>query len=594
MKRGSKLEVKHAGSIPNELQRQLARIIENSEIRIVFQPIVSLRDGSVLGYEALSRGPVNTPLQNPDALFGVAMECGKLWDLEQLCRTRALQCAYESGADIKLFLNVNPYVIHDEKFKRGFTKEYLKNFDIDPENIYFEITEKSAVSDLDGFKKTIEHYKKQNYKIAIDDAGAGYSGLNMITDIHPHFIKLDMYLIRNIDKDGYKKALVRSLSEFCSLANISLIAEGIETEDELDTLIDIGVHYGQGYFIQKPDGQIKPIERGVLNSIKSRNSKKNHIYYHYLSNIYIGNLCKSNITVAPGEIAENVYNILLSDDLTTGVTVVSHGKVAGMITKTRIDHIMSGQFGFSLHAKRPIANIMDRHPLIIDYHVPIDTVSKQAMSRPSHSLYDFIIVTKEDRYCGIVTIKDLLEKTMEIEISNARHQNPLSGLPGNIIIEHNLTKCVASPAPFTVLYIDIDNFKPYNDVYGFENGDNIIRLVSSLLSKVIPGGNFIGHVGGDDFIAILSTYEVDETCKRFLREFDCGVRRFYSNQDLRKGYVKAKNRKGEDDQFPIMTVSIAGISNRDHKFENIYQLAEQASVIKKKCKLDWKSCFIIG
>lgn len=578
---------------PNELEKQLIEIIEESNIRTVFQPIVSLRDGSVLGYEALSRGPVNTPLQNPDALFGVATDCGKLWDLEKLCRTKALESTYKSGSEIKLFLNVNSNVIHDEKFKRGFTKEYLKIFKINPENIYFEITEKSAISDLCGFKKTIDHYKKQNYKIAIDDAGAGYSGLNMITDIHPHFIKLDMNLIHEIDKDEYKKALVQSLYEFCRLTDVSLIAEGIETEEELKVLIDIGVHYGQGYFLQKPNEIIKPINTYVLDCIKSMNSKKNHIYNHYLSDIYIGNLCRNNVTVSSEDTAESVYNLFLGNSLLAGVTVVQQNKVVGMITKTQIDHMMSGQFGYSLHAKRPVSMIMNKKPLVTDYEVPIDAVTKFAMSRQAGNLYDFIIVTKDDKYHGIVTIKDLLEKSMEIEVTNARDLNPLSGLPGNLLIEHRLNKCILSSEPYTVLYIDIDNFKAYNDVYGFEKGDSVIRFIAGFLSDVIPKGEFIGHVGGDDFIAILSSHEVDFVCTELIRTFDTGIKNFYSEFDLKHGCVHAKNRKGEDDEFPIMSISIAGITNKDYNFENIYQLSSFASDIKKKCKLIWSSCYII-
>jgi EAL domain-containing protein (putative c-di-GMP-specific phosphodiesterase class I)/GGDEF domain-containing protein/CBS domain-containing protein len=582
-----------AEDAPSELEKQLRHIIKKAEINIVFQPIISLRDGSVLGYEALSRGPVNTPLQYPDALFGVATECGKLWDLEQLCRTKALESAYQSGLEIKLFLNVNPYVIHDDKFKEGFTKEYLKKYNIDPENIFFEITEKNAVDDMEGFKKTIENYKKQNYKIAIDDAGAGYSGLNLISDIHPHYIKLDMNLVRDIDKDEFKKSLVKSLYEFCRLSNISLIAEGIETEEELNVLIDIGVHYGQGFYIQRPNEKIKHIKDHVLESIQTRNSKKNHLYYNYVSNIYIGNLCCNNTTVSPNDLSENVYNLFLSNPSLSGVTVVNKEDVVGIVTKTQIDHLMSGQFGFSLHAKRPITLIMDSHPLVTDYEVPIDTASKLAMSRAVDKLYDFIIITKNSKYCGIVTIKDLLEKSMEIEVSNARHQNPLSGLPGNLIIEHNLSKCVASEVPFTVLYFDIDNFKAYNDIYGFENGDSIIRFVAGLLSDIIPKEDFIGHVGGDDFIAIVCFYDVNPLCDSFIAAFDKGIRGFYSSEDLQAGFVKAKNRKGEDDQFPIMTVSIAGVSNQNRKYTDIYQLAERASVIKKKCKQIWESCFLI-
>lgn len=578
---------------PNELEKQLVEIIEKSNIRVVFQPIVSLRDGSVLGYEALSRGPVNTSLQNPDTLFGVAAECGKLWELEQLCRTKALESAYKSGSEIKLFLNVNPDVIHDEKFKRGFTKEYLKIFKINPENIYFEITEKSAISDLYGFKKAIEHYKRQNYKIAIDDAGAGYSGLNMITDIHPHFIKLDMRLIHEIDKDEYKKTLVRSLYEFCRLADVMLIAEGIETEEELNVLIDIGVHYGQGFLLQKPNENLKLIDFKILSCIKSMNSKKNYSNNHFLSNICIGNLCRNNITVSSEDTAENVYNLFLTNSNLSGITVIKESKVAGMITKNQIDHIMSGQYGFSLHAKCPISMIMDTQPLVTDCEMPIDTAEKLAMSRPSGHLYDFIIVTKDGNYYGIVTIKYLLEKLMEIEVTNARHLNPLSGLPGNLLIESRLNKCISSSEPYTVLYIDVDNFKAYNDVYGFEKGDGVIHFIADILNDIIPKYEFIGHVGGDDFIAILSSYDADYVCTEFIKAFDAGIKNFYSELDLKRGCVHAKNRKGEDDEFPIMSVSIAGVTNQNHNFENIYQLSGFASIIKKKCKFNWNSCYII-
>lgn len=576
-----------------ELQRQLGGVIERGEIKTVFQPIVSLRDGSVLGYEALSRGPEGTPLEYPDALFGVAMDCGKLWDLEKLCRTRALENAFRCGGDIRLFLNVNPSVIHDDKFKNGFTRAYLGGYGINPENIYFEITEKSAVTDLAAFRSTIEHYKRQNYKIAIDDAGAGYSGLNMITDIHPHFIKLDMNLVRDIDKDAYRKALVKSLHEFCRLANISLIAEGVETEGELSSLIDIGVHYAQGYFIQRPQEQIRPLEAHVLDSIRSRNAQRNHLYYHDLTSIYIGNLSTGNLTVSPSQTAEGVYDLFLRNDLLSGVTVVREGEVCGIVTRTKIDHIMSGQFGFSLHAKRPISLIMDRHPLVVEFRSPIDMVSKQAMSRSASTLYDFIIITKESRYYGVVTIKDLLEKTMEIEVSNAKHQNPLSGLPGNLIIERSLSECVSSADPYTVLYIDLDNFKAFNDVYGFENGDNVIRFTAGLLSEILPKDSFIGHVGGDDFIVILSTYDAEKICHALTARFDEGVRRFYSDLDLEKGYIVARDRRGEEEHYPIMSVSIAGVTNMGKACRNIYELSERASEIKKRCKRIWKSCFII-
>lgn len=578
---------------PSELQKQLFNILEAKDIRTVFQPIVSLRDGTVLGYEALSRGPSGTPLQNPDALFGVAAESGKLWELEQLCRGKALENAFRSAPGIRLFLNVDPRVIHAETFQKGFTREYLSRYGIDPENITFEITEKSAAADLQGFGRTIEHYRKQNYQIAIDDAGAGYSGLNLITDIRPDGIKLDIKLIHGIDGDVYKKTLVKSLYEFCRLAGIVLIAEGVETEGELEALIDVGVQYAQGYLIQRPEETIRPIEAQILNRIRDRNSKKNHLNFYSVSNLYIGNLSTENPTVTSEDMTEDVYDLFLRNDPLSAVAVVKDGKAVGIVTRTRIDHFMSGQFGYSLHARHPIGQIMNRSPLTVDYQTPIDTVSKQAMSRPALSLYDLIIITKDGSYYGIVTIRDLLEKAMEIEVSNAKHLNPLSGLPGNQIIESSLAKCVNSDSPYTVLYIDLDNFKAYNDVYGFENGDGILRFVANILGELTPKDCFIGHVGGDDFLVVLPSYDVQDLCRRIISRFDDGIRKYYSAYDLKRGYLAARNRRGEEEQFPIMSLSIAGVTNRSRKFGTIYELSEYASELKKECKRVWQSCFVI-
>jgi diguanylate cyclase (GGDEF)-like protein len=576
------------------LAKQLTKIIDTSDIRTVFQPIISLRDGTVLGYEALSRGPAGSPLQNPDALFSVAAECGKLWELEQLCRTKALETAFPSGGDFSLFLNVNPDVIHDDKFKQGFTKEYLKDYQIDPSRIYFEITERSAVGDPAGFKKTIEHYKNQNYKIAIDDAGAGYSGLNLITDIHPHFIKLDMKLVRDIDKDAYKKSLVKSLYDFCCLTDVALIAEGIETEAELRTLVDIGVHYGQGYFIQYPQSTIGGIEQHVLDAIRTSNAQKNH-HFRTVTSFYIGNLCCEGVTVSPRDLAGEVYNNFLCDENLMGVTVINEDKeILGIMTRSNIEHTMSGQYGFSLHAKRPISGIMNTSPLVTESTTSIDIVSKLAMSRPLNSIYDFIVVTEQNAYEGVVTIKDLLEKTMEIEVFNSRHLNPLSGLPGNLAIEKNIERFITAQEPCSILYIDLDNFKAYNDTYGFGNGDRVLQFVARLLADTIPVGNFIGHIGGDDFIAILNTYDIEGICDSFISRFDEGIRAFFSKADLDTGYIVAKNRKGEEEHYPVMSVSVASISNRYRMFSNVYELAEQASSVKQQCKLVWKSCHIKG
>ncbi len=259
------------------LKEDFYNILEKQRIEPVFQPIVSLKDGKIIGYEALSRIKEPRGIKIPEELFHLAEIYGKIWELEQLCRSKILEryhvlCSQNDNK--KLFLNVNPMVIHDKEFYSGFTNQYLQKYKLNPSNFVFEITERSAVDDMPGFKDTIRHYKTQGYQIAIDDAGSCYSGLNLICDIVPHYLKLDISLIHDIHKDTVKYAMVKSMVDFANLTDIQLIAEGIESEEELKTLLKLGVHNGQGYFLCMPDRNLKEIENKIISIIQKANLKK--------------------------------------------------------------------------------------------------------------------------------------------------------------------------------------------------------------------------------------------------------------------------------------------------------------------------------
>lgn len=578
------------------LQEQLQDIISKADIRSVFQPILSLRDGSVLGYEALSRGPQGSELESPERLFFVAERCDRLWDLELLCRTKALAALQRIGIDSNIFLNVNPNVIEDKKFQQGFTKEYLKEYGINPENIIFEITERSAIENINEFKKIISNYKNQDYKIAIDDAGAGYSGLNLISDIYPHYLKLDMNLIRGIDKDNIKQALVRSLCEFTRITGTELIAEGIETSSELQTLIEIGVHYGQGYFIQRPSSVLSQIPADLIRTVTNLNAKKNHIFGYNLSEIYIGNLCINAVTVNESVTISQAYEMLKNNEGVPGFCITGEGLVLGVVTRDRLNSMVGGQYGYSLYSRRNISSIMNREFLSVDCKMPVNAAARLAMSRPDATVYDFITVTLDAKYYGIVTIKDLLNKTIEIEVTNATHLNPLTALPGNILIEKKLSEALRLASPCCVLYLDLDNFKSYNDVYGFENGDRVIKKVADIITNHITEPNFVGHVGGDDFIAIIDARDIKQVecfCQNILSEFAETITDYYKAEDVENGYIISKNRHGFEEQFPLLSFSIAGVMIEGKGFLDVYGISEEASRIKKECKQITGNAFLI-
>lgn len=566
-------------------------IIENKQINIAFQPIISLRDGSVYGYEALCRGPLNTDMQNPGMLFEFAEKYNMIWDLEQLCRSKAFEAAFVLKKDMKLFVNVNPNIMDDIKFKQGFTKEYLELFPINPDNIIFEITEREAIRNISLFVQTVQNYKDQNYKIAIDDAGAGYSGLNLISDIRPHYIKLDMNLIRGVNINNTKQSLVKSLCEFAALTNTLLIAEGIETEGELVKLIELGIHYGQGYFIQRPDFSVYSIRDNVLKIIKDANDKKNHIYGSRITDIYISNICRNSATVNPNILISQLNEIINNNFELPGFCITENNKILGVITRNQINKYLSGLYGYHLYANKPVKDILSTDFMKVDYKTPIDIVAKIAMQREIEKVYDFIAVTKEDEYYGIVTVKDLLEKTIQIEIVNAKHLNPLSELPGNLLIEKQLEYCIATYEKYCILYLDIDNFKAYNDTYGFERGDYVIKTITQILKRNIPKTDFIGHIGGDDFIAIMKQNGIAELCTNIIQDFDKSIQKFYNQDDLHKGFIVAKNRHGVEESFPLLSITIVGVSNEN--FKNIFDLTEQAAKMKKICKQKQGSNFLL-
>lgn len=414
----------------NKIEDELNFIIANKEIRTVFQPIISLRDGSILGHEALSRIKCESIIQNPEMLFNVAVKYNRLWELELLCRTIALESAYKfmiPPYNKKLFLNVNPNIMHDQNFMKGFTRSFLKQYDISAQDVIFEITERNVVTEIDDFTAAIKHYKEQDFKIAIDDAGAGYSGLNLISLVNPHYIKLDMELIHNVNKDAIKFAILKGMVEFSKVSNVLLIAEGIETYEELDTLISLGVQYGQGYFFQKPSPQISEIRNEILCDINKLNTKKNNMQNYLISDLYIKHLCKYIDIVSPDKKVSDVYEIFKKNHDIYGLCVVKGNIPVGIVTREKLSLKLSGQYGFTLYQNKSVTDVMDNSFLAVDGKTSISDVSSIAMSRPNHKLYDFIVVTENDEFMGAVTIKDLLQKTTEIEVSTAKETSENMG-----------------------------------------------------------------------------------------------------------------------------------------------------------------------
>ena len=176
-----------------------------------------------------------------------------------------------------------------------------------------------------------------------------------------------------------------------------------------------------------------------------------------------------------------------------------------------------------------------------------------------------------------------------------RRMSPLTGLPGNVQINSELKKHLLKREAFSVLYLDLDNFKAYNDVYGFLKGDEIIIYTADTILNAVHdyGNGFVGHIGGDDFIAIVSFKEVDKLCQTIIANFDNGVRKFYNDKDNEDGYIEVANRKGIIEKFPLTSISIAVVTADVGRFNNILEIGDAASQVKHAVKAVMGSSYAI-
>lgn len=310
----------------------------------------------------------------------------------------------------------------------------------------------------------------------------------------------------------------------------------------------------------------------------------------------IGEIADKIPIIHPTTKCSYVYSLFEKSPEIEGVIIAEQNKPIGLVMRIHFYQSLSRRYGLDVFMGRHIKLIMDQTPLSVDYNVDIIEVSTLAMQRAQQHIYDSVIVTKNDQVYGIVSIRNLLLKLAEIKVDIARDLNPLTGLPGNYEIHQHLQNILTFDE-FSILYLDLDQFKSYNDTYGFHKGDELLRETALLIKNKanhLTTPYFIGHIGGDDFIIILPNYSYSTICEAIIQNFDRMLERFYRPEDYKKGYIYAPNRKGYYENISLVGMSIAVITNKDTMFTSIDDISREAAQVKKLCKKINTSCYRIN
>jgi len=571
----------------DSLGKELVKIISypGDSLSPVFQPIVNLRSRTVFAHEALIRGPMDSPLQFPDALFRTARDFGLDDELDQAARLRTLQEYLAQSSPKHLFINVSTEVLERLKSWKQCIRLF-EQLEIPMDQVVIEITEQTPIQDTKQFIHNIDRYRDQGFQIALDDLGTGYNGLKLWSELRPEFVKIDKHFILDVGKDAEKHRFIETIHTLANSLNSQVIAEGVEKEDDLAVLEQFGIPFVQGYLLLRPQALITEeldYQWATPDSAKISDEEK------------VAHLTRPAYAISPDTTVHQAADIFHTSEGVEFLPVVHKDRVLGMVWRRDLMDKLASRFGRDLYYRQPVIKLTDRSPIIVDRNLPVENLSRAITEHQFRHKGEAFIITDKNRYIGCGQFLDLLRHITDLKIKSAHYANPLSGLPGNVPIQKAMQEWLDEEISFSLLYIDLDHFKPYNDHYSYEQGDGIIRALSTLLQRYVPTtDDFLGHVGGDDFILMIhDVTQASALAQAIIDEFNDMISSFYNPEDILNGGLSGLDRDGKQKLFKIMTMSIGIIHISPRLIEHQQRLSSIATRAKKIAKNKGGNCYSI-
>jgi diguanylate cyclase (GGDEF)-like protein len=524
-------------------------LIEQEQIHSLFQPILDGSTGEPIGFEALSRGPSDSPLHTPDALFAAAARAGCLQDLERACTRSAIRSFAELDIQGRLFLNLLPETLLGWARFADWLAERLGAANVDPHCVVLELTEHGSVPQESALAAAIRPLRRMGCDIAIDDLGAGSSGLKTWSALRPEFVKVDRYFVAGIEEDPVRGEILRSVVEMGRATGSQVIAEGVEIAQQLSLVLDLGVDYVQGFLFGRPQS-VPRIGAGAFPQQRTLPGLSADCAEH---------LVLSVPAVPVGSLVATVVETFRRNRSWRALAVVDGVKPLGLVRRDELLVLMSRPLHPEIYNRKPVTAVMDTTAVQIDARARLEQVSRLVTGQPARQQEDFII-TRGGEYLGLGRSIDLLRQITAQQIQMAKQANPLTGLPGNREIQGQLSQLVNRRRTFIACHLDLDNFKPFNDTYGYQKGDQVLlHVATTIIRNIRTRMDFVGHIGGDDYVLILRSRDWSIRLLSILEDLAVSLVNFHSAEHRQAGHIEAHGRDGVLTSFPLLSVSIAAV-----------------------------------
>ncbi|WP_293660875.1 phosphodiesterase [Rhodoferax sp. OV413] len=573
------------------LSREALRsVITDHALSPVFQPIVKLDDGSFYAHEALIRGPQGSDFYMPEALFGSAAAAGMSFDLEIACIGAVLKQWGRLNTAGRLFVNISADVMISAMEQHGVEGllRWIQECNVTPRSLVLEITEHDRVENMDRLAEVVEQVRSIGLSLALDDFGDGHSSLRLWSQLKPEVVKIDKYFIRNLSADGDKLKTIQALQQIASIFGSALVAEGVENAQDLRILRDLGIEYGQGYFLGRPE--VNPLKT-LLSEPRRVLSERQVAVFPELGRLSQGGHLRSLSlinapTVNPNTSIDDLARIFMEDSQLHAIAVTEGDRPVGIINRAQFMNEYSKLYYREVWGRKPCFIHANREPRLIEREHSVDELVGILTSQDQRYLSDGFIVTENGSYVGLGTGDQLVRSVTETRIEAARHANPLTFLPGNIPITQHIERLLKKQVRFVACYADLNHFKPYNDYYGYWRGDEMIRLLARIaMEQCDSQRDFLGHVGGDDFIILFQSPDWLKRCERLVNDFAERARMLFDEDARTAGGIEAEDRHGVRRFFPCTTVSVGALVVDGAVDSGAEGVANLAAMAKHEAKL---------
>lgn len=582
------------------MDKQERWALRTEQIDYAFQPIVNIHTGVCLGYEALLRDYEKAGFRSIQDFFDSAFEEGMLAHVELLLRKKAVEKL--SGINhyqrVRLFFNLDNRALSLSDDIGGGMPAILARYGLHQDFICFEMSERHEFQYTDDTKAMLNAYKHFGYKIAIDDFGTGFSGLQLLYHSEPDFIKIDRFFITNIENDSRKKLFLSKVLNLAHILGIMVIAEGVETKKEYFICREIGCDFVQGYLVQRPTVNLAELKfkYETISTLSTKDMRERTIDHRllydqmeYIEAIHLYEDQKGRPTDM-----SIVFDRFRKNKTSTFFPVVNgNNEPIGLIREKELKEYVYSKYGKDLLLNKTYGKTL------VDFLIkcPACEISTkiehilEVFSVDEHS--DGVILTENSRYLGFLSARALLKVVNDKNLAIARDSNPLTKLPGNTMINEYIEQVLKDQQNAYILaYFDFDNFKPYNDRYGFRQGDRAILLFSDILKKTSNMNRFfVGHIGGDDFFAGFRIGDIDRDSiyiiiRNIANKFRDDIVGLYDQEDRVRGYIIASDRYDNKRQFSFLTAS-AGVLDicKGPREVTIEEVVSTLSTLKKTAKL---------